>query len=83
MSGPGGRSRGWIWYLFAALAVVAFVQLLVHRWPGSLDVSGDGPQLAYLLALLVLLGGGFFIRVAQRPSAALQQAGIWVGIGLV
>ena len=83
MSGPGGRSRGWIWYLFAALAVVAFVQLLVHRWPGSLDVSGDGPQLAYLLALLVLLGGGFFIRVAQRPSAALQQAGIWAGIGLV
>ena len=83
MSGPGGRSRGWIWYLFAALAVVAFVQFLVHRWPGSLDVSGDGPQLAYLLALLVLLGGGFFIRVAQRPSAALQQAGIWVGIGLV
>jgi aspartyl protease family protein len=83
MNGPGGRSRAWIWYLFAALAVVAFVQLLIHRWPGSLDLGGDGPRLAYLLALFVLLGGGFFIRVARRPSAALQQAGIWVGIGLV
>ena len=82
MSGPGGRSRGWLWYLLAGLAVVVFVQLLFRRWPGSLDVNGDGPRIVYLLAFFVLVGGGVFARIARRPSVALQHAGIWVGIGL-
>lgn len=81
MSGPGGRSRGWLWYLLAALAVLVFVQLLFRRWPGSFD--GDGPRLVYLLAIFVLIGGGLFARIARRPGTALQHAGIWVGIGLV
>jgi aspartyl protease family protein len=83
MSAPGGRSRSWLRYLLAAAAVFVFLQLLFHNWSGSFDLSGDGPRLVYLLAFFVLIGGGVFARIARRPSAALQQAGIWVAIGLV
>ncbi len=82
MSAPGRRSRGWLWYLFAGLAVFLLVEFLFRRWPGSLDISGEGPRFVYLLALLALLGGGLFARIARRPGMALQHAGIWVGIGL-
>ena len=83
MSAPGGKSRGWIWYLLAALAVGLFAHLLFRRWSGGFDLSGDGPRFVYLLAFFILIGGGVFARIARRPSAALQRAGIWVGIGLV
>ena len=83
MSAPAGRPRPWIWYLLAALGVVLLLQLLFHRWPGSFDADSQSPRLVYLLALAVLIGGGFFARVVRRPGAALQQAGLWIGIGLV
>ena len=83
MSGPGGRSRRWLWYLLAALAAAVLVRLLFRNWPGSFDANGDGPRLVYLLAFFVLVAGGVFARIVRRPSAALQHAGIWVGIGLV
>ena len=83
MSAPAGRPRRWLWYLVAALAALVLLQVLFQRWPGSFDSDGQGPRLAYLVALLVLVGGGLFARIARRPSAALQQAGLWVGIGLL
>jgi aspartyl protease family protein len=83
MSPPAGRPRRWIWYLLAAIGAALLVQLLFQHWPGSFNAEWQGPRLVYLLALLVLVGGGFFARVARRPSASLQQAGIWMGIGLV
>jgi aspartyl protease family protein len=82
MSASGGRRRGWIWYLIAAICALLFAQLLVQRWPGAIDFSGDGPRFVYLLALLVLVGGGFFARVVRQPGRSLQHAGIWLGIGL-
>ena len=83
MSGPRPRFRGWVWYLIAALGVLLFAQLLIHRWPGAIDLNGNGLRFLYLLALLVLVGGGFIARVVRKPGVALQQAGIWIGIGLV
>lgn len=83
MSAPAGRPRRWLWYLLAALAALVLLQLLFRHWPGSFEADSQGPRLVYLVALLVLVGGGLFARIARRPSAALQQAGLWVGIGLV
>jgi aspartyl protease family protein len=83
MPGPSGRGRGWGRYLFGAIFALALVWLLLRQFPGSLDTTGDGPRLVYLLALLALLGGGLFARLARRPGVALQHAAIWVGIGLV
>jgi aspartyl protease family protein len=83
MSQPGGRWRGWLWYLLAALAIALLLQLLFANWSRGFDASGAGPRLIYLLAFFVLVGGGVFARIARRPNAALQQAGAWAGIGLV
>jgi aspartyl protease family protein len=83
VSPPGQKPRRWQWYLLAALAAVLLVHLLSQNHPGNLDAESDVPRLAYVVALLVLVGGGVFARIARRPSQAVQHAGIWLGIGLV
>lgn len=83
MSQPGQRPGRWLWYLIAAAAIAVLVHFLLRMHPGSLDNEADAPRFAYLVALLVLVGGGLIARIVRRPSQALQHAGIWLGIGLV
>ena len=79
---PGQKPGRWLWCLLAAAGAVLLVHFLFSRH-GGLSSDVDTPQVIYLLAFLILVGGGLFARIARRPNQALQHAGIWLGIGLV
>ena len=77
-------SRGptWLWLAVAAIGVTGLVIALNGRFPGALQDSNQAGRLAYLMAWLVLGGGGMVLAIRRQPLVGLRNAAIWVGIGL-
>jgi aspartyl protease family protein len=77
------QGHGWLWLLLAAVGLAGLVIALSGRFPEALEDSDDIGRLVYLLAWLVLAGGGVVLTIQRRPLQALRHATIWLGIGLV
>ncbi len=78
------QSRGpaWFWLAVFAIGLVGLVLLLNDRFPEAMERGNIG-WLAYLLTVVLVLGGGMVLAVRQRPLEHLRNAAIWLGLGLV
>jgi aspartyl protease family protein len=78
------QSRGpaWFWLAVLAIGLIGLVVLLNERFPEALERGTVGWPV-YLLALLLLGGGGLVLAIRQRPLQHLRDAAIWLGLGLV
>lgn len=76
------QRQNWLWYLALGLGLTVLVVYLFQRFPEAVGES-DRPRLAYLLLLLGLVGSSVLVRVRTKPGAAVRNAAVWVGIGLV
>jgi aspartyl protease family protein len=77
------QGHGWLWLLLVAVGLAGLVIVLNGRFPEALADSGDVGRLVYLLAWVVLAGGGLVLAIQRRPLQALRHAAIWLAIGLV
>ncbi len=76
---PG--SSGWLW--IAAFAVLAaLLGWLASEYGDNFDWGSDGPRLAYVVLLLVLIVSSLALRRA-RIGFALKSLLAWAAIGLV
>lgn len=73
----------WTWPLIAIVGLVGLLILLTDQFPDTLNDSNNVGRLMYLLACLALVGGGLFIYIRRQPMAALRDAMIWLGVGIV
>lgn len=77
---PSGGG-GWLWILFAA-AIAALVGWLASEYGDNFDWGTDGPRLAYVLLLLVLVASSLAIRRTQI-GFAVKSLLAWAAIGAV
>jgi len=71
------------WMMVAAIAVAILIGVLLIAQPAALALERDAPRLAYLLLILVVMGGGTLAFVRTRPGTALRYAAIWGLVALV
>ena len=78
---PPSRGSGWLWV--AVLAVMAgLLGWLASEYGDNFDWGTDGPRLAYVLLLLVLVVSSLALRRTQI-GFALKSLLAWAAIGLV
>jgi aspartyl protease family protein len=78
------QSRGpvWFWLAIAGIGLFALILFLNDRFPEAME-RGNVSWLAYLLAIIIVAGGGMVLAIRQRPLEHLRNAAIWLGLGLV
>lgn len=79
--------QGGSWLVWALIVIggIAIVSLLGSQMGSALDNEHTLMRLIYLVCLLTVFGGGFFVRLRYDTSRTIGQMAIWVAIfaGLV
>jgi aspartyl protease family protein len=68
------------WIALVILGLVLLLVLLNYLFPGSLDSQNTKVNLAYSVALLVLVGSSVLLGRRGNATLALKQAVAWLGI---
>jgi aspartyl protease family protein len=74
------QGRSWLVWALIAFGAVAVVSLFGSQLGGALDDEHTRMRLIYLVGLLVVMGGGFFVRLRYDTSRTLGQVAVWVAI---
>ncbi len=78
---PRPSGGGWLWVLALAL-VAALLGWLASEYGDNFDWSSDGPRLAYVLLLVVLVASSLALR-RTRIGFAVKSLLAWAAIALV
>lgn len=79
------RDNGWlVWAAIIAGSILVII-LVTSQMSDALDSDSSRMRFIYLICLLVVFGGGLFVRLRYDTSRTLGQLAIWVSIfaGLV
>jgi len=79
--GPRPSGGGWLW-LAAAVVLAALLGWLASEYGDTFEWGTDGPRLAYILLLIVLVVSSLALRRTQFGFALKSLLG-WAAIGLV
>ncbi|WP_374374090.1 TIGR02281 family clan AA aspartic protease [Dongia sp.] len=74
------QGRSWLVWALIVVGGIAVISLIGSQLGGALDDEHTRMRFVYLIALLVVMGGGFFVRLRYDTSRTLGQLAIWVAI---
>lgn len=78
---PSGGGGGWLWIAVVAV-LAALLGWLASEYGDNFDWSTDGPRLAYVLLLIVLVASSLALRRTQISFAIKSLLG-WAAVALV